>query len=108
MGPCRFLLKHLFYLPHRKTRWIMSVDNVGLKTCLLGTSNSMVTLTCFPRCKPTWSRDEFNNQSHILQGRGTTSWSMVSSSFTLEITLLYIYIYSPFQNKSYVLENPWA
>ena len=94
MGPCCFLLKHLFYLSHCKTRSTMSVDNVGLKTCLLGTSNSMVTLTCFPRYKPTWSRDEFNIQSHILQGRGMTSWSMVSSSFTLETTLLYIYILS--------------
>jgi hypothetical protein len=45
MGPCLFKPKHLFCLSHRNTHWIMSVDNVGLQLCLLGTSNSMVTLT---------------------------------------------------------------
>jgi len=68
MGPCLFLLEHLFCLSHRKTYWIMSVDNVGLKICLLGTSNSMVTLSFPPWCKPKWSWDEFNNQSQMLQG----------------------------------------
>jgi hypothetical protein len=34
MGPCLLLLEHLFCLSHRKTRWIMSTDNVGLETCL--------------------------------------------------------------------------
>ena len=29
----------------------MLVDNVGRKICLLGDSNSMVTLTVFPWCK---------------------------------------------------------
>ena len=47
MDPCTFLLEHLFYLSHRKTRWTMSINNVGLKICLLRTSNSMVTLTFF-------------------------------------------------------------
>jgi hypothetical protein len=28
--------------------WIISVDNVGLKLCLLGISNSMITPTFFP------------------------------------------------------------
>ena len=65
-----FLLKHLFCLSHRKTHWIMSVDNVGLKICILGTSNSMVTLIFFPWCKLKWSRNELNNQSQILQGLG--------------------------------------
>ena len=50
MGPF-FLLEYLFYLSHRKTRWTMLVDYVGLQICLLGTSNSMVTLTFFPWCK---------------------------------------------------------
>jgi hypothetical protein len=45
MGLCLFLLDHLFCLSHCKTRWTMSVDYVGLKICLLGTSTSMVTLT---------------------------------------------------------------
>ena len=53
MDPCLFLLKHLFCLSHCKIRWTMSVDNVGLKIQLLGTSNSMVTLTFFLGVK--WS-----------------------------------------------------
>ena len=69
-----FLPEHLFHLSHYKTYWTMSVDHVGLKPCLGGTSNFMVTLALFPWCKPKWSRDEFNNQSQILQGLGTTSW----------------------------------
>ena len=44
MGPCLFLPEHLFYLSHRKTYWTMSMDNVGLKICLLGTSYFMITL----------------------------------------------------------------
>ena len=60
-----FLPEHFFCLSHCKTHWIMSVDNVGFKICLLGTSNVMVTLTYFPWCKPKWSRDEFKSQSHI-------------------------------------------
>jgi len=44
MGLCFFLLDHL---SHCKTRWNMSMDYVGLKTCLLGTSTYMVTRTFF-------------------------------------------------------------
>ena len=40
-----FLLEHVYCISHHKTHWTMLVDNVGLKICLLGTSNSMVTLT---------------------------------------------------------------
>ena len=46
--PLPFLLEHFFGLSHRKTYWIMSVDYVGLKKCLLGTSNSMVILSFCP------------------------------------------------------------
>jgi hypothetical protein len=46
-GPLPFLLEQLLCLSHRKTRWTMSVDNVGLKIYLLRTSNFMVTLTFF-------------------------------------------------------------
>ena len=74
MGPCNFLLEHLFCLSHHKTCWITLEDNVGLKICLLETSNSMVTPTFLPWCKPEWARDEFNSGSHILHGLGTTSW----------------------------------
>ena len=66
MGPCLFLPKRSFVSPTAKIHWTMSVDNVGLKLCLLGILNSMVTLTFFPWCKPKWSLDEFNNQSQIL------------------------------------------
>ena len=77
MGPCLFLPKHLFCLPRHKTQWTMLVDSARLKICLLGTSNFMVTLTFFPWCKLKWCHDEFNSQLEILQGLGTTSWSMV-------------------------------
>ena len=42
------------------------VDNVGLKICLLGTSNFMVAMSFCPKCKTKWSWDEFNNQSQSL------------------------------------------
>ena len=67
MGPCYFLSKHLFCLSHRKAGWTMLVDNVGLRTCFLGTLNLMIILAFFPWCERKWSRDEFNNQSQILQ-----------------------------------------
>ena len=77
MGPCLSLQEHHSCLSHRKTHWTMSTDNEGLTICLLKTSNFMDTMTFFPWCKPKQSRDEFNNQSHILQGLGTTSWCMM-------------------------------
>ena len=49
-------LYHVFGLSHRKTHWTMSVDDVGLKICLWGTSNSMVTLTFFPQCRRKWPK----------------------------------------------------
>ena len=78
MGPCLFLLEHLLCLSHRKTRWTMSVDNVGVKICIFGDfklhghSN-----TIFPWCKLKCFWDVLNIQSNILHGLGTTSWSMV-------------------------------
>ena len=73
MGPCFFLLDHLFCLSHRKTRWTMSVDFVGLKICLVGTSTSMVTLILFPWCKPkgpkTSSTFTSNQRSYRAMGK---------------------------------------
>ena len=46
-GPCLLHQEYLFGLSHRKTSWIMIVDNVGLKIGLLGTLSSMITLTFF-------------------------------------------------------------
>ena len=77
MGPCLFLPEHLICLFHWQTRWTMSVNNVGFKICLLGTSKLVVTLIVFPWCNPKWSWNEFNNQLHILHDLGMTSWSMV-------------------------------
>ena len=77
MGPCLFLPKHLLCLSHPKTHWNMPVDNVGLKICLQGTSNSMIIVTFLPWCKLKLSHDKLNNQSHNIHGLGTTSWSMV-------------------------------
>ena len=51
MGPYLFLPDPLFCLSHRKTRWAMSMDYLGLKICVLGTSTFMITLTFFPWCK---------------------------------------------------------
>ena len=76
VGPCFFLLEHLFCLSHCKTRWIVSVDDVGLKVRLLGTSNSMMSLPFWPWCKSKWSPNECNNQSQILQDFGMTLWCM--------------------------------
>jgi hypothetical protein len=59
------------------------IINVGMKICILGTSNSMATciyIYIYPWCKPKWSRDEFNGQSHILEEQGTTSWSTMYST----------------------------
>jgi hypothetical protein len=47
-GPMPFFYHSTsFASPTGKSRWTMLVDNVGLKTCLLGASNFMVTLTFF-------------------------------------------------------------
>ena len=43
-----------------------SMDNVGLKICLLRSLDSMVTLMFLPWCKPKWSQDEFSNESQIF------------------------------------------
>ena len=86
MGPCFSLVEHLFCLSHCKTYWTMSVDNVSLKICLLGTSNSMIPLTFFPRCKPKWSGDKFNNQSHALQVLGRLHGPCVNNPLTSLMT----------------------
>ena len=80
MVPCLFLHEQFFCFSHCITRWTMLVDNVGLETCLLGTSNSMVTLTFFLGVNRSGPRDEFNillGMFTYLNGIGTTSWSMV-------------------------------
>ena len=72
-----FLPEHLSCLSHHQTRWTMSVDNVDLKICLLGTSNFMIALTFFSWCHLKWSWDKFNSQSKFLQSLRTTSRCMV-------------------------------
>ena len=46
-GPLPFYVRARLLPLHHKTHWTMSMDNVGLRICLWGTSNSMVTLTNF-------------------------------------------------------------
>ena len=63
----------LAFFYYSTSRWTMSMNNVGLKICLLETLNSIITLIFFPWCKPKWSLDKFNDQSQILLNLGTTS-----------------------------------
>ena len=104
MGPCLFLPEHLFYLSHCKARWTMSVDNVGLQTCLLGTSNSMVTLTIFlgvnqtdPRTSST-SNHKFYRAWERLHG----PWCKQPINYTQVVRLSFI------GNRStYVVNMGW-
>jgi hypothetical protein len=44
--PLTFVTReNLFYLSQRKTRWTMTMENLGLKIGHLGTSSSMIILT---------------------------------------------------------------
>ena len=73
MSPCLFL--PLLPLPLQNPL-DMSVNNVGLEICLLGTSNSVVTLTIF-FLGVNWSvPGRSSTTNHIFyKGLGTTSWS---------------------------------
>ena len=55
----------------------MKMDNVGLKIRLLGTSSSMIINTFFFLMQIEVARNNFNDQSHILEEQGTTSWSIM-------------------------------
>ena len=55
----------------------MIVDNVGLKLNFIGTSSSMATIPFIFLISTKWFLDKFNDQSHILEEQGTTSWSMM-------------------------------
>ena len=71
-GPLHFPTRAPLLPSHRKTSWTMSVHNVGLIICLLGTSNSMVSLTDFPWLKRKWSRDVFYmalGRLHFVHGK---------------------------------------
>ena len=100
MGPGLFLPEHPFCLSHRKKMvGPCQVGDVGLKICRSGTSNFTVTLTFFPVpwCKPKRSQDEFNSQSQISQGLGTTSCPTVQTTPS---------IYSRFMLKSITIDWP--
>ena len=47
--PCLFFYHNISFawVSYHKIRWAMSMDNVSLEICFLGTSNSMVILTFF-------------------------------------------------------------
>ena len=77
MGPWLFFPDHLFCPSQRKSRWTMSVHRIGFKYIFLGTSISMGSLNFFAWCKPNCSRDEFNIQSQVSDGRGPWDKFMV-------------------------------
>jgi hypothetical protein len=76
-GPLLFWYESTFLpLPHQNPLDHVSGSCTPLNMSfgdleLYGHSN----ISC--RCKPKWSWDKFNNQSHILQCLGMKSWSMV-------------------------------
>ena len=77
MGPWLFFPDHLFCPSQRKSRWTMSVHRIGFKYIFWGTSISMGSLKFFAWCKPNCSRDEFNIQSQVSDGRGPWDKFMV-------------------------------
>ena len=70
MGPCLFLQEHLFCLSRRKTPWTMSVDNVGLKICLLGTSNFMAHRHFFLGVNQSGARTSSTTNHRFYEGLG--------------------------------------
>jgi hypothetical protein len=46
-GPLTIAAREHLLPPSPKMCWTMTTDNVGLKTCLLGISSSMIILTFF-------------------------------------------------------------
>ena len=54
--PFFFLPKIIFCLFHCKTRWIMSMSDVGLQICLMGPWSPWSLWHVFPWCKPKWSK----------------------------------------------------
>ena len=73
-SPCLFLPENLFCLSHGKTRRTMSMNNVGHKICLFGTSNFMVTRAFFSLGVHRSGSGTSSTANHkILQGHGTIS-----------------------------------
>ena len=65
-----FLKEHLFCLSHCEIRLTMSMDEVGLQNLWWDLELHDHFDIFFHWCVPKWCRDEFNNQSQILQGMG--------------------------------------
>ena len=75
-----FLLEHLFCFSFTSfansvepCQWIMQ----ALKYVFWRSRTSWSIRPFVPWCKLKWSRAVFNNQSQVLQGLGTTPWSVV-------------------------------
>ena len=84
MGPCPFstippLLPLSLQKPVGPCQWMMH----AFKYIFWGSRTPWLLWPSFPWCKLKWSWDEFNIQSHILHGFGTTSWSMVEQPLRL-------------------------
>ena len=71
--PLKKKVEHLFCLSHQKTWWTVSMDNVILKICLLGTSNFMVTVPFFPWCNHGTSL-KTNHKFYRALGRLHGAW----------------------------------
>ena len=77
MGPCFCFTKAPFCLSHRKTHWTMTLDNLGLQTCLLGTSNFTLTMTFFSSVQTevvSWSVSTANHSFYRALGRLHNPW----------------------------------
>ena len=77
MGPCFCFTKAPFCLSHRKTHWTMTLDNLGLQTCLLGTSNFTLTMTFFSSVQTevvSWSVSIANHSFYRALGRLHNPW----------------------------------
>ena len=75
--------------PTAPCQWIMEASKHVFRG---GPLTHWSQLTFASSCKPKWSQDEFNNQSHILQSLGTTSWVHgLDSSVMSQPGLVYVH-----------------
>ena len=86
-----------FASPQHKTRWTMSVDNVGLKICLLETLDFMVTLTFIVFLDVIWNGPKMsltsNHRFYRALGRLHGPWckrslSVMWASHGMEVCLV--------------------
>ena len=85
-------------------------DDAWLKICHLETSNSMVTLTCFSIGvnRNHIGTSSTTNQSHILQGLGTTSWSMVETTPQYPFPKIYGVLSNTLLKNKSLVRTSWS